>query len=136
MALMKKKIKNAPGWLGLTDDRTAFVYLPDRAKIVQRIFDLSIAGVGGYTIAKLLNAEGVPAFGSSKRWDQSTIHNMLSSKATTGEYQRKQVLEGKEVPVGKPITDYYPAVLDSRTFDAAQAARRENLSTRRGRKGR
>jgi DNA-binding CsgD family transcriptional regulator len=136
MALMKKKIKNAPGWLGLTDDRTAFVYLPDRANIVQRIFQLSIAGLGGYTIAKLLNAEGVPAFGSSKRWDQSTIHNMLSSKATIGEYQSKQALEGKEVAMGEPIPDYYPAVIDRKIFEAAQAARRENLSARRGRKGR
>jgi DNA-binding CsgD family transcriptional regulator len=133
---MTKKIRNAPGWLGLTDDRTEFVYLPDRAEIVQRIFQLSIGGLGGYTIAKLLNAEGVPAFGSSKRWDQSTIHNMLSSKATIGEYQRKQVLEGKEVSVGEAIPNYYPAVIDRKTFEAAQANRRANLSTRRGRKGR
>jgi DNA-binding CsgD family transcriptional regulator len=132
---MNKKIKNAPGWLGLTDDRAEFVYLPDRAEIVQRIFQLSIAGLGGYTIAKLLNAEGVPAFGSSKKWDQSTIHNMLSSKATIGEYQRKQILEGEEVSVGEPIPNYYPAVVDTKTFEAAQATRRENLSTRRGRKG-
>ena len=133
--MMMKKITNAPGWLGLTNNRTEFLHLPDRAEIVQRIFQLSIAGLGGYTIAKLLNAEGVPAFGSSKRWDQSTIHNMLSNKATIGDYQRKQVLEGKEVSIGEPIPNYYPAVIERKTFEAAQAARRENLSTRRGRKG-
>jgi DNA-binding CsgD family transcriptional regulator len=133
---MKKKIRNAPGWLGLTDDRKEFVYLPDRAQVVQRIFQLSIAGIGGYTIAKLLNTEAVPAFGSSKKWDQSTIHNMLTSKATIGEYQKKEILEGKEVSVGEPIPNYYPAVIDEKTFEAAQATRRENLSTRRGRKGR
>jgi DNA-binding CsgD family transcriptional regulator len=130
-----KKLKNAPGWLGLTDDRTEFVYLSDRAEIVQNIFRLSIAGLGGYTIAKLLNGKKVPAFGSSKRWDQSTIHNMLSSRATIGEYQRKQVLNGKEFPLGEPIPNYYPAVIDRNTFEKAQIVRRENLSTRRGRKG-
>jgi DNA-binding CsgD family transcriptional regulator len=135
VSAMTKKIRNAPGWLGLTDDRTDFVYLPDRAEIVQQIFQFSIGGLGGYTIAKLLNAKGVPAFGPSKRWDQSTVHNMLSSKATIGEYQRKQILEGKEVPVGEPIPNYYPAVIDRKTFEAAQAARRENLFKRRGRKG-
>jgi DNA-binding CsgD family transcriptional regulator len=133
---MTKKIKNAPAWLGLSEDRTSFVYLPHRADIVRQIFELSISGLGGYTIAKLLNSRGIPAFGTSKRWDQSTIHNMLSSRATIGEYQRKQTTNGKEVPVGDPIPDYYPAVIDERLFRAAQDARRENLSSGRGRKGR
>ncbi|MCK1516129.1 recombinase family protein [Bradyrhizobium sp. 190] len=132
---MTKKIRNAPGWLGLTDDRTEFVYLPDRAEVVRQIFQLSIGGLGGYTIAKLLNAKEVPAFGTSRKWDQSTIHNMLSSRATIGEYQRKQVIEGKECSVGEPVPNYYPAVIDKETFEAAQEARRENLSSRRGRKG-
>jgi hypothetical protein len=50
IAEMTKKIRNAPGWLGVTDDRTAFVFLPDRAEIVRQIFQLSIAGLGGYTL--------------------------------------------------------------------------------------
>ena len=37
---------------------------------------------------------------------------MLSSRATIGEYQKKRVFEGKEVPVGEPIPNYYPAVID------------------------
>jgi DNA-binding CsgD family transcriptional regulator len=133
--LKMKKITNAPGWLGLTSDRSAFVYLPDRAEIVSQIFRLSIAGVGGYTIAKLLNARGIPAFGSSKRWDQSTVHNMLSSRATIGEYCKKAKVGGKEVAIGLPIPDYYPAVIDKEIFEKAQVARRESLSKRRGRKG-
>ena len=135
MSSMIKKIKNAPGWSGLSEDRTEFIYLPDRAEIVQYIFQLSIAGLGGYTIAKLLNKKEIPAFGTSKKWDQSTIHNMLSSRATIGEYQKKRVFEGKEVPVGEPISNYYPAVIDRKIFEAAQATRRDNLSMRRGRKG-
>jgi DNA-binding CsgD family transcriptional regulator len=133
---MTRKFTNAPGWLGLSEDRTSFVYLPDRADIVRQIFELSISGLGGYTIAKLLNSRGIPAFGTSKRWDQSTIHNMLSSRATIGEYQKKQTINGKEVPVGDPVPGYYPAVIDERLFRAAQDARRENLSSGRGRKGR
>jgi DNA-binding CsgD family transcriptional regulator len=131
-----RKIKNAPGWLELTKDRTAFIFVEERAKIVQRIFQMSIAGSGGYTIAKQLNAAGVPGFGSSGKWDQSTIHNMLSSRATLGEYQKKQIINGQEVPMGPPIPNHYPAVIDEETFEAAQNARRQNLSTRRGRKGR
>ena len=133
---MRKKIMNTPGWLALNEDRTAFVYLPDRAEIVREIFDLSIGGLGGYSIAKLLNLRNVPAFGTSGKWDQSTIHNMLTSRATIGEYQKKQTLEGKEYPIGKPVSGYYPPVIDEKTFEAAQIARRNNLSSGRGRKGR
>jgi DNA-binding CsgD family transcriptional regulator len=131
-----KKIKKAPGWLELNEEKTGFVYLDDRAKIVQRIFKMSISGIGGYTIAKVLNEAGVPAFGTSGAWDQSTIHNMLGSRATIGEYQKKQKINGAEVPVGEPIPHYYPAVIDLTTFEAAQETRRANLATRRGRKGR
>jgi DNA-binding CsgD family transcriptional regulator len=133
---MLKKITNAPGWLALNDDRTAFVYLPDRAEVVREIFSLSIGGLGGYSIAKLLNSRNVPAFGTSGRWDQSTIHNMLTSRATIGEYQKKQTIEGKEYPLGPPVSGYYPAVIDEKTFEVAQMARRRNLSSGRGRKGR
>lgn len=133
---MTKKIMNTPGWLALNEDRTAFVYLPDRAEVVREIFNLSIGGLGGYSIAKLLNSRNVPAFGTSGRWDQSTIHNMLTSRATIGEYQKKQKIKGKEYPVGKSVSGYYPPVVDEETFEAAQIARRRNLSSGRGRKGR
>lgn len=133
---MRKKIMNTPGWLALNADRSAFIYLPDRAEVVREIFDLSIKGLGGYSIAKLLNSRNVPAFGTSGRWDQSTIHNMLTSRATIGEFQKKQIIEGKEYPFGEPISGYYPPVIDEETFEAAQVARRSNLSSGRGRKGR
>jgi DNA-binding CsgD family transcriptional regulator len=132
---MSKKIMNTPGWLALNEDRSTFIYLPDRAEVVREIFDLSIKGLGGYSIAKLLNSRNVPAFGTSGRWDQSTIHNMLTSRATIGEFQKKQVIEGKEHPFGEPISGYYPSVIDKETFEAAQVARRRNLSSGRGRKG-
>ena len=132
---MAKKIKNAPGWLGLSSDRTSFIYLPDRAEIVQQIFELSIGGFGGRAIANLLNKKQVPAFGSSKKWDQSTIHNMLTSRATIGEYQRKQTIDGREEPIGDPVPDYYPLVINLETFEAAQSSRRNNIEARSGRRG-
>jgi DNA-binding CsgD family transcriptional regulator len=132
---MIKKIKNGPGWLGLSSDRTSFVFMPERAEIVKKIFELSISGFGGRMIARLLNEKTVPGFGASGRWDQSTIHNMLTSRATIGEFQRKQIIEGKEEPVGEPIRNYYPAVISHATFEAAQKARRHNFQFRSGRRG-
>ena len=132
---MAKKITGYPAWLGVSDDRTSFVFLADRAKIVQGIFKASVSGLGGYTIANQLNAKKVPGFGPSPIWDQSTIHNLLRNRATIGEYQAKRTRNGKRVSEGDPIRGYYPAVIDESLFQAAQIARQENLASGRGRKG-
>lgn len=132
---MVKKIRNAPGWLGLSTDRTSFVYLSERAEIMRQIFQLSIGGFGGYAIARLLNKKQIPGFGSSKKWDKSTVDNFLTSRATIGEYQRKQIIDGKLEIVGDPIPNYYPKVIDAATFEAAQIARQKNMANRSGRRG-
>ena len=130
------RLTACPAWLDLSEDRTSFVFLPDRAEIVRQVFEMSVAGLGGYTIAERLNAKKVPAFGPSPNWDQSTIHNMLTNKATIGEHQPKRYENKKEVPVGDPIRNYYPPVIGEDLFFRAQEARRKNLASGRGRKGR
>lgn len=131
-----KKISAAPSWLGLNQDRSSFVFLPDRAETVRRIFQLAIGGMGSYAIANYLDEQNVPTFTRSPRWDNTTIDSMLRNRATYGEYQPKSFAAGhkKGIPSGPPISSYYPAVIDKATFDAAQVARRQNLA-HRGRKG-
>src|SRR5882672_4267939 len=133
--VMIKKLRASPGWLKLSADRTSFIFDPEKAEIVRKIFDASISGLGGYTIAKQLNAKKVPAFGPSPKWDQSTIHNMLRNRATIGEHQPKRMRNGKRVPDGDPIPGFYPAAINERLFHAAQIARQNNLASGRGRKG-
>ena len=133
---MIKKLMGCPGWLKLSEDRTSFIFDPEKAEIVRKIFEASISGLGGYTIAKQLDAKKVPAFGPSPKWDQSTIHNMLRNRATIGEHQPKRIQNGKRVPYGDPISNFYPAVIEESLFLAAQVARQENLASGRGRKGR
>jgi hypothetical protein len=146
IALAKSgKLMACPAWLALSQDRTSFVFLPDRAEIVRKIFELSAAGLGGYTIAKRLNAQHVPTFGPSSKWDQSTIHSMLSNRAAIGEYQLRRyatarerpnrVRDRKGVPTGNVVRGYYPAVIEESLFNEAQEARRRNLASGRGRKG-
>jgi hypothetical protein len=130
------RLTACPAWLDLSEDRTSFVFLSDRADIVRQIFEMSLAGLGGYTIANQLNAKNVPAFGPSPKWDQSTIHNMLTNKATIGERQPKRYENKKELPVGDPVRNYYPPVIGEDLFHAAQEARSKNLASGRGRKGR
>ncbi len=132
-----KKISACPSWLGLTEDRRKFVFLPERAEVVRKIFELAIGGIGSYAIANHLNRERIPAFGPSQTWDHTTVDSMLRNRATFGEYQPKSYAGGskKGVPVGPPVAGYYPAAIDEATFHAAQAARRQNLISGRGRKG-
>jgi hypothetical protein len=132
---MEKRYTACPSWLVLSEDRSAFILLPERAEIVRRIFELSLTGLGCYTIARQLNEQKVPAFGPSGRWDQSTIHKMLASRATIGEHQPKDYQNGKERPIGDPIPNYYPPVIDESLFIAVQRARQRNLSAGKGRKG-
>jgi Recombinase len=132
---MVKILRGCPGWLELSEDRTSFIFKPDRAEIVRWIFEASISGLGGYTIAKQFNEKKVPPFGPSPKWDQSTIHNMLRNRATIGEHQPKRLRNGKRVPKGRAIPGFYPAVIDESLFQAAQVARQKNLASGRGRKG-
>jgi Recombinase len=132
-----KKISACPSWLDLSEDRGSFVFVPEKAQIVREIFGLSIGGLGSYAIADRLNRKGVPPFGPSPTWDHATIDGMLRSRATVGEYQPKSWAGGtkKGVPVGAPISKYYPAVVDETAFQVAQVARQRHLATGRGRKG-
>jgi hypothetical protein len=132
-----KKISACPSWLELSEDRTSFVFVPEKAKIVREIFQLSIGGLGSYAIAARLDRQKVAPFGRSPKWDNTTIDSMLRNRATFGEYQPKSYAGGskKGVPVGAPIPEYYPAVIDEATFQAAQSARQRNLVVGRGGKG-
>jgi hypothetical protein len=134
---MRKKLMGCPGWLKLSDDKTAIIFLPDRAESVRRIFEASISGIGCYVIAKQFNSQGVSPFGPSPKWDKSTIYKILCNRATIGEFQPKRRNEnGRYVPDGLPIANFYPAVIEEHVFRAAQEALKNNITFRRGRKGR
>lgn len=132
---MGKKIMGCPGWLELSEDRESFIFVQNRADMVRRIFEEALSGIGGYTIARRLNASGVPPFHPSRDWQQSNINNLLRNRATIGEFQPRRIEDGKRVPDGEPIAGYYPAIIDEALFAAVQIARQENLAHRRGRKG-
>jgi hypothetical protein len=132
-----KKHMACPSWLDLSRDRTTFIFVKDKADVVREIFELCIAGLGSYTIAKQFNRRRVPTFGTSSKWDHTNIDNLLRNRATLGEYQPKKYTgsSNKGVPVGEPVLGYYPVVIDEKTFMAAQVARQHHLRAGRGRKG-
>lgn len=106
----------------------------DKAATVRRIFELSSKGYGQRTIMAKMRAEGVQPIGSSKVWQDSSVGRILATRAVLGEYQPTRFVDGRRVPVGEPIKDYYPRIVS----DALWAKCREGSRGRvmyRGRVG-
>lgn len=120
-----KPMGNAkPMWLELSDDKKGYILRPDRAAIVQRIYQLAIDGYGKGATSKILNIEGVPSF-KGKTWGVSSLDKVLNNRAVLGEYQPYSVQvddTGVRQKSGEAILNYYPAAIDESTFYQAQAA--------------
>lgn len=124
-----------PGWLYLANDRSSIGVIADRAAVVLRIYELSASGFGANAITRRLNDEGVQPFGRSKRWVQSYIVKILSSRAVLGEYQPHRKIDGKRIPEGRAIDNYFPAVVSADLYLRAQFGRHKRANIGGGRKG-
>ncbi len=106
--------KRAPAWVTVKGTPAAFVLVADRAEIVRRVFEETVAGHGKHTIARRLNQEGIATFGRASGWHASYIQKILSSTTVLGEMQpgRKPRGSAREFE-GDAIAGYYPAVVDA-----------------------
>lgn len=121
-----------PAWIILNEDTNTLALIPERAKVVARIFDMLANGVGQHRIAETLNREGVPTFGRSTRgpkadyWHRSYIAKIAENPAAIGTFvPHVMTHEGgrkKRQPLD-PVPGYYPAVVDAETFNRVQAQR-------------
>ena len=125
-----------PGWLSVNEDRT-FALHKDKAAIVKRIFEETAQGSGKHSIARQLNADGIPTFGRSAAWHASYIQKLLNSPAVLGIFQPGVKPRGaKRKMIDEPIDNYFPAVIDadlySRAHTSMQSRSRKTLG--RGRR--
>jgi len=118
-----------PGWLKLSADRKKFEVIPEKAKIVKRIFQMAAQGKGGLHIAQVLQRENVSRMGKGSRWYSTGIKNILDSRAVIGEFQLAHTVEGKRV-LCDPVTGYYPAVVPMDLYSTVQRIRRTRSSYR------
>ncbi|MEI9406936.1 recombinase family protein [Mesorhizobium argentiipisi] len=125
----------SPSWLDLSADRKSFVLNEERTVIVRSMFQDAAAGLGSFSIARRLNQAGVPPFGRSRGWQMSYVSKILTNRAVIGEYQPHTKSGGRRVPIGEPIKDYFPAVVDEQLFLRVQAARAQRRVGGAGRKG-
>ena len=127
--------KTCPAWMRVNDNRTGFDVTPNRADVVQRIFQAAANGQGSGLITRLLNQDGVPAFGRSDGWLESYVTKILKNRAVLGEFQPHQRVDGKRVPAGNVIPNYYPKIIEENLFLKVQAGRRERTIVGAGRRG-
>jgi DNA invertase Pin-like site-specific DNA recombinase len=144
----------APAWLDYeppSDDHPEgrYVEKADRVALINRIFNMSINGMGKMAIAMVLNSEGIKPFAKpyvkkadaesearrkvkrTGKWSGSSLQRLLGNRALLGEYQPYEATKEDEPyegtkkdrkPSGKPITDFYPNVINQLLFDQAQEA--------------
>lgn len=125
-----------PAWIraegsAAKDARDAkFSLIPERVKIVKRIFDAYLAGTGTHSITESLNAEKIPTWSAGKgykagmHWQRSYIHKILRNPAVAGTFVpcvEEYADSGRmhRVPQS-PIADYYPAVISAEVFERVQ----------------
>jgi hypothetical protein len=99
--------RRAPLWLKLSEDRSRWLVLEDRARVVRRIFALAAQGGGGYRMAARFNLEGVAPLEDRPYWTQRAITRVLSNRSVLGEFQPQRKVDGKVVDDGPPVPDYF-----------------------------
>lgn len=124
-----------PEWLELREGK--FHLRPERVAIVHRIFQDTMDGYGRREIVRRLNTDKVPTWRGGDGWHTSSVAKVVQSRATIGEYQPHtgtHKLRNRK-PVGEPIKDFYPPIIDEAVFWRAQAATKGRQQRSAGRKG-
>ncbi len=107
----KRVLVKLPSWLySIKEPHGIFYKVNDgKAKTVKRIFELALSGKGSGEIAQRLNDEKATLLATSKEFNQVSVLNVLRNKAVIGE----NVLNA--------VKDYYPRVIDDKTFYVVQS---------------
>lgn len=116
-----------PAWLTVEDGK--FVTIKAAVKTIRKIFKWYGDGVSVREIERKLNERC--EWERENGWRHSYIRKILSNRAVIGEYQPFTRTDDKRVPIGDPIPDYYPQIVDDALFHRVQ----ERLSVNRGRGG-
>lgn len=131
---------SCPSWIDQTrtSGKDYTFSLNAHAETVRVIFQKYANGLGVHSIARYLNKEKFPVFkaGANKNglWKDAAIRLILSNETAIGTYHVFETIDGKRVPMGEPIPNYYPAAVSEQLFWKAQR-RRDEVSIR-GAKGR
>ena len=125
----RRLTKRAPGWLDDVDG----TFIPNaRAGVVRQIMEWLADGFGRDQIARFLNADTRPeaaCWGHGRQWHGGTVQKVTDNRAMIGEFQPHKLVftevngirKGTRTPVGDPIPDYYPRIVDDELWARARA---------------
>lgn len=117
-----------PSWI----DKKTWSLIQEKADVVNLIFQLSEQGYGFTSIAKKLTEDGIPTISKDKIWRNSYVEKILKNRSVLGEYQPKTKVDGKRIPIGEPVKDYYPPVISQEQWDATH----RSIQSRKYKRGR
>ncbi|QBY04692.1 recombinase family protein [Thalassotalea sp. HSM 43] len=121
--LTSVKSKTCPWWLRVSPtDNTKFEVIEEKAEIVRLMFQLSIDGVGINRIIQHLESKDIKP-PRTEKWGISTVGSILKSKRVLGEYQPHHYVDGKRVPIGEPVQNYYIPIVSENDYHLAQSRR-------------
>jgi DNA invertase Pin-like site-specific DNA recombinase len=128
-----------PKWLRYSECGNIIESIPERAAIIEQIFELCHSGWGAYSIAKNLNDKGLETWGRAKFWQESYIKKIIHNRAVMGEYQphtlERSAAKSQRSKIGDPVQNYYPQIISSHMFFECQSAMAQRSQNGRGRKG-
>lgn len=132
------------GYKKSSSDKNKLIVDPYAGKIVQRIFQMYLEGMGKLTIAKRLNKEGIlcpsqykkacgenyRSKGEGKRelyWTYSAIHKILQSQVYAGDMvqgRKTQKMRGKQKTLDKnmwiTVNNTHEPIIDKETWNKVQ----------------
>lgn len=122
-----------PAWIAMKRDTGEMQLIPERVKVLERIFQMTLEGVGMSKIARTLTEEHVPTWGTGKVWQKSYISKIQKNPAVYGGYVPHVVehegTKAVRTPVGL-IEGYYPPAIAKDVFDAVQAMKGGHAQSR------
>lgn len=131
-----------PAWLKADRKKNSIEVIPERVKIVERIFKETCEGYGIHSIAQRLNKERIKPWSKRKNpvWRDSYIKKILESRAVLGEFLPRSTYIGddkkrRRIPEGEPLPNYFPTVISPELFQEAAQAKAIRRVSAKGRKG-
>jgi len=122
--------RSLPAWLKWSDDRTELIVKDEIATVIQRIFKLYADGLSMKPIAMRLNAEDIEYWGRTKKWSHSTVKNLIKNINVTGTMQPLKLEDGKCIPEGLPIENYYPRIVEQDVWQTTVNLRNAKTNSR------
>jgi DNA invertase Pin-like site-specific DNA recombinase len=130
----RKLTAKAPAWLSLSSDKKAFIPVPERVEVIERIFREKLSGKSAERVAKDLNLDKAVQWEPKNGWRKSYVQKILRSHAVIGTFQPHRLIKGERQPEGEPLKGYFPPVISEELFYRVQAQFRED-DGKKGRNG-